>query len=70
MVQVDSITPSGDLEFTSPTTGEVSIYNLGDIAWGESCCFLSMAPTDDQFSLPWHSSGSWFPVLVCSTRVC
>lgn len=33
MVQVDSITPSGDLEFTSPTTGEVSIYNLGDIAW-------------------------------------
>jgi len=35
MVQVDSITPSGDLEFTSPTTGEVSVYNLGDIAWGE-----------------------------------
>jgi hypothetical protein len=40
MVQVDSITPSGDLEFTSPTTGEVSVYNLGDIAWGESWLYL------------------------------
>ena len=70
MVQVDSITPSGDLEFTSPTTGEVSVYNLGDIAWGESWYTLSLAPTDIQFLLPWPSSGSWFPVSVCSTRVC
>lgn len=36
MVQVASVEPSMDLEFTSQTTGEVSVYNLGDIAWGES----------------------------------
>jgi hypothetical protein len=35
MVQVGDVSPSMDLEFTSPTTGEVSVYNLGDIAWGE-----------------------------------
>jgi hypothetical protein len=58
MVQVDSITPSGDLEFTSPTTGEVSIYNLGDIAWGEYLFIYSLATTDNQSLLPWHSSGS------------
>jgi hypothetical protein len=34
MVQVGDVSPSMDLEFTS-SSGEVSVYNLGDIAWGE-----------------------------------
>lgn len=55
MVQVSDVEPSMDLQFTSQTTGEVSVYNLGDIAWGEShlerecSCHLYY-----QSSLPWH----------------
>lgn len=35
MVQVAALDPSLDLEYTNEETGEVTVYNLGNIAWSE-----------------------------------
>lgn len=45
MVMVAELDPSLDLEYTSETTGEVTVYNLGNIAWSESLTFVFLGST-------------------------